>query len=207
MKVLSIKSAAVCLAACYSLSANASVITFDDVPLDHIANFGPDFGVLSNYDGLNWVNTIVFNQSFSPGSQKLNVSPPNVATDANFNTFNLAAAPIEFNSAMPFTFSTAYFVADTQSNLTVTVNGLRDGVIVDTKSFQVGDTAPVLGQFNWSGIDTVVMSGSGGADPSQHQSLSIDNVVVSPVPLPAAAWLLLSGLGAFAAGTRRRKAV
>jgi len=38
-----------------------------------------------------------------------------------------------------------------------------------------------------------------------YAGLAVDNFTFSPVPIPAAAWLLLSGIGGIAALTRRRK--
>jgi len=59
----------------------------------------------------------------------------------------------------------------------------------------VTSTVP-LGTGDWLYVDRVIISWSGsGGNSSFSQALNVDNIVVAAVPIPAAAWLFLSGLG------------
>ena len=192
-----------------SITAGATtVINFDDLTPDHNANFGPNFAIPpANYHGLTWTNTIVEAAStFIPGSLNLNVSVPNVATDSNYLGFSLNAAPIQIASVSSFTFNSAYFIANQVQGLTVHVQGILNGIIVDTQSFTVGTLAPMLGIFNWTNVDTIIMSTSGGIDPTKHKSFTFDNLVINaPVPETSSYLLCLIGLGVVSAAARRRR--
>ena len=205
MNKLFLAISSLCAAATVMPAGAVTVITFDDITPNRLANFGPNFAIPpANYGGLSWTNTIVEPAtSFIPGSLNLNVSAPNIATDVNYLGYTLTAAPIQFSSADPFQFKSAYFIANQIEDLNVTVNGLREGIIVDTRSFVVGTATPVLGLFNWTNVDTVIMSSSGGNNPTRHKSFSIDNVVISAVPEPASISMFLAGLGILAAVGRK----
>ncbi len=67
----------------------------------------------------------------------------------------------------------------------------------------------------WTGYDlffvatgassVITFTGSGGIQ-DQTAYLGLDNASVTPIPLPAAAWLLLSGLGGFGVFARKKRA-
>lgn len=180
-----------------SLPASATLVNFDDV------NNGTVLG--NNYHGLNWLDTRVFTTNTFPGTAHLNVSLPSAATNYGYSV------PVQISASTPFTFNSAYFVANYASGLQVTVNGVLNGILVDSASFTVDTSKAVLETFNWANVDTITIAGSGGTLPiGGDRSFSFDNVIVngpvSSVPVPAAAWLLGSGLIGLTGVARKRNA-
>ena len=194
-------------------AANATVITFDDLTIPGPLN---RMKVPDGYGGLDWsanfftLNGIDYGTNFGNfPSGYLNgaVSPDNVA----YNSFE---GPVSFSAASSFTLDSFYLTAAWFDNLNVTVTGKLGGVVQDSQVLTVSPTAPTLETLDWSGIDEVDFSTSGGsADPGFHGSgrqfvidnISIDGLAAPGVPEPATWALMITGFGMMGAAVRRRR--
>jgi hypothetical protein len=192
---------AFCLAALCAHSP-AETLTFDDLTT-------PLTLVPSGYDGFNFTNFYVDTPAGEKPSGYINgtVSPTSVI----FNGYGLAASlASDDNSA--FTLNSFFLTAAIDDNLTVTVEGLLNNVVLDTAVYNVSTFGPTLETLEWSGINEVSFASSGGTpDPiattSGYQGIQfvLDNIKVnaSPVPEPGAIGLLATGLVSLAAVRRR----
>lgn len=185
-----------------STSHATTLITFDEIS-NNSNNSVPD-----NYQGFEWQNFDYVNP-FSSTSGFESSGARNGIVSLSHLAVNHGALPAQFQSATPFTLNSAYFGAAFNDGLQVTVEGISDGLIVDTKSFAVNSTGRTLETFNWQNIDTVLISASGGTRNPLYGSsapiFTMDNLITSNVPEPETYAMLLAGLGLLGAITRRRQ--
>ena len=193
-----------------SASQASTVIKFDAV-------IGHPNGVAvpNGYYGSSWLGWTNFhlievtNPSWSnSGAVQASVSLPGVAnTDSGL--------PAQIHSLAPFTLNTAYFAADWNDGLKVTVSGESEGLIVHTKTFFIDTQHPTLVTFNWQNIDNVLFSATGGipnnALSGAGTNFAMDNLVIngpmSVAPEPETYAMLLAGLGLVGFMARRRKQI
>jgi hypothetical protein len=185
--------------------ARAEVITFDDL--------SATAGISGAYAGFNWLNFQVLDTSAETaraGTAYTGYSNSALSgTNVVFNGFGNPAGIASTAPGSSFALTSGYFTAAWNDGLNVTAQGYLNGVLKDTESFTVSTTGPTLETFNWTAIDEVTFSPSGGTPHSEEAfgagtNFALDNLTVNAVPLPAAAWLLLSGLGALGALARKR---
>lgn len=187
-------------------------IMFDDL------SPSPTLEIPSPYAGLDWssgfyvMDTALFSAQNGPnGYSNGVVSGSNVA-------FNAYANPVSFwdpNPAGTFILNSAYFTAAWDDNLSITVSGYGGGAVegsnyvggtqLDTITFTVNTTGPTLETFNWTGLNYVTFSSSGGIHHSGYagnqpefamDNLTLNNVSPPPsVPEPSAVILLATMLG------------
>jgi hypothetical protein len=180
----------------------ATTLTFDDLPTPGISGSA----VPTVYGGLNWSNFYYVdsaNNSYNPsGYQAGMVSPRNVA-------FNAYANPAAASDGQ-FTLNSAYFTGAWNDGLNIHADGYLGGNIIDSADFLVNSTVPILHTFNWSGIDKVQFSSSGGvlhpgySNGGKH--FVIDDFSFTPAPEPSTLALLGVGtVGLLACVWRRRK--
>lgn len=206
--------AAVCLFAL--ATARAETLNFDD-----LSDNGSGTQITTAYGGLNWSNFYVVNTTDYYNNTKQHsgydvaaVSPSNVA----FNGFGNAAT-MSVSSTSAFTFNSAYFTAVWNDGLTINVTGSLAGQTLDTATFTVNTSGPTFKSFDWTGIDSLTFSSSGGTqaygfnfyDGTQFamDDLTIDEplapLVATPLPSSAFAGLaLLGGFGLILLARRRK---
>lgn len=80
--------------------------------------------------------------------------------------------------------------------------------MLDTQTFIVSAAGPTLETLDWTGIDTVSISTSGGTHNPNFDEFGtqvvVDNITTSAVPEPSTFGLVGSGVLALAGAIRRR---
>jgi hypothetical protein len=132
-----------------------TTITFDD-----LTDNGGGTAIANGYHGLNWSNFYVLNTADYSGSVGENGYTNGTVSGTNV-AYNGYGSPASF-SGSNFTFNSAYFTAAWNNGLKIVVTGYEDSSPIDSLSFLVNPTGPTLETFNWSGIDEVGFSSSGG---------------------------------------------
>jgi PEP-CTERM motif len=189
-------SAILLLSSIFVGNANAAMLTFEDLPGDLTP-------VGNGYAGFNWNNSAQgissINKSEVPGTGYDHgaVSGNNTVYNAygiNGNTIDLAGSGM-------FDFNGAYFTSafETQN---LSFEGWNDGAMLfASENFEINTSTPLLINLNWVGIDRLTINNDG--DQWAMDNFTFDAPVSSQVPLPAAFWLLGSGIAGLM-GFRRK---
>ena len=173
----------------FGASANATLVTFDDLGTDPSA-------IPSGYAGLKWdrfesvSDTYISSNYGTNGYINGTVSPLNVAFAGFDNpaSFSIATGSFDFNST--------YLTASWNNGLNIEVDGFKSGVQLYAQTVTVNSFSPTFFAINYLGVDTVTFSSSGGVsagysgDPSGGLQFAMDNLTingVSPVPEPTTA--------------------
>jgi hypothetical protein len=171
-----------------SLALAQETITFDDLPSSVTSP------ISSPYQGLNWQN--FFAESISDvgipsGYGIACVSLPNIAYNGGGNSASISI------SSGTFTLNSGYFSAAWRDGLQMQVEGFLGGTLEYSNSYSLYTTLQNYIDFDYSGVDTVVFSTSGG---TPHFSpiltggnFSMDNLSVT-IPEPGAFAMGLTGL-------------
>jgi hypothetical protein len=183
-----------------SATANAEVLTFDDVPDGLIPN---------GYGGLEWT-------AFATNSDT-NLIPStgyeNGVVSGSKTAFNgIPGGSASFGSATAFSLNDAFFTGAWRDGLQIHVVA-TSGSNTYTKDFKVDTTGPVDIFFNWSNLNSVSFSARGGVHhfglDGNSTQFAMDNLrineVVTPVPEPETYAMLLVGLGLIGFMARRRE--
>ena len=162
------------IAAAMSMSANATLITFDDLP-------GSGAAVPNGYGGLDWSefnyldasSPTYVNSGYLPGM----VSPTRVAYNAYANVATI--------DDTPFTLNSAYLTAAWNDNLKVQVVGKLGGITLYDNTYTLSATAATLINFNYVGVDEVVFDSFGGTFHNGYsgsgEHFAMDNLLVNTV--------------------------
>jgi hypothetical protein len=142
--------------------------------------------------------------TFGPNGGLFSTLGPNVLSSAGVPaTLNIGFSTAQ--TGISFDFATGdFFASNGSDSLTLTTNtGFRETVSAAIPSSS-GDLYP-QGLFNLAGAAAFTSVSISAADAAGAESLVIADMASTPVPLPAAAWLLVSGLGGAAGFARRRR--
>ena len=184
--------------------AAETLITFDDIPQ---ANYSSG-DIPANYKNLSWTNLQYINPFHVSGWANSGAGTGIVSL--SYDAISSPGIPVEIQSTTPFTLNSAYFAANWNDGLSITVKGELAGAIVHTQTFTVDTTGSTREFFNWQNIDTVLITATGGTHNSSlgssGTSFAMDNLIInSPVPEPETYAMLLAGLGLVGFLARRRK--
>jgi hypothetical protein len=184
---------------------SATVLTFDDVPganPNYKENVVPD-----GYGGLNWNNVNVVNTEMikMPGS-----GYENGTVSGEWVAYNPWESICTINDDL-FTFNGAYLTGAWNDELNIDVQGFKDGSLLFDKTVVVNTTAPSWCEFNFTDIDQLMFTSSGG---TPHPGLggsgthfAMDNFTFNEtqsVPEPSTIWLLLVGLFSMVGAVAKR---
>ena len=185
-------------------SANATVLTFDDLtPL----TTSP--GTIANgYGGLDWTDMGYLNSTSYSGGTSGYVGGTVSGDYVAFNEF----AEVATVSDGLFDFNSAYLASAWNDNLSVTVQGFLGGTetysvtINNLQYSQTQGATATLINFDFLGIDSLVFTSFGGTDADandngQGNHFVMDNFTFN-VPEPGV--LALLSLGLFGIGAARR---
>jgi hypothetical protein len=142
----------------FSATSRAELITFDDLPPPAIGccSLIPD-----GYGGLQWGSGLAYANGLtvadgSTGYTKGTVSSTNIAYIGGNNA--------TFSSSSTFGFESFYLTAAWNDGLNVSVTGKLNGTIVQSANFVVDTSSPSFEILNWSNINEVDFSSSGGTE-------------------------------------------
>src|SRR5690242_1623560 len=186
-----------------ALHAAETLITFDDIPQ---ANYYSG-DIPANYKNLSWTNLQYINPFHVSGWANSGAGTGIVSL--SYDAISSPGIPVEIQSTTPFTLNSAYFAANWNDGLSITVKGELAGAIVHTQTFTVDTTGSTREFFNWDNIDTVLITASGGTHNGSlgysGTDFAMDNLIINAVPEPETYAMLLAGLGLVGFMARRRK--
>ena len=175
------------LASPINSSCSATVVTFDDLPL----NTGTGSFVPSTYQGLVWSNFGDLNAVLYTSVHGSNGYYNGMVTASNV-ALNAFGAPAEIDSPTNFNFLTAYLTGAFNSNLNIQVEGLRGGSLVYSQVVVASATSPTLFAFNYLNVDRLTFNAFGGQDAGFPVSqgagdshFAMDNLTIEFVPEPS----------------------
>lgn len=155
-KLTTITAGAVLIALKIGGSAQAVVLTFDDVFGDNIAAI-PD-----GYGGLNWENFSYTNSASNPAYEGAGYQ--NGTESGNYVGFNRYGDPGIVKSSSVFNFSSAYLTAAWNNSLSITVEGLTNGTQRYSNTVVLNTNDSTLFDFNYLGIDELRFNSAGGVN-------------------------------------------
>jgi hypothetical protein len=203
------KACAVAALTMLSLASQATTLTFEDINLAP----GSERLMPAGYGGLAWVNTGVLDvngYAFNPSGYEAGLVS---GTQLGFSN---GGAPMSFSAASPFTFNSVYVTAAWNDGLSVVVTGSLNGATLFSQTLSPSATASTLYTFNWSGIDKVSISSSGGTPhyPAGYAThIGFDDLTINEpvtpftpaVPEPQTYVLMAACLAVVAGVTRRTR--
>lgn len=191
-----------CLHTAAAIPADAAVLTFDDVVTLPV-RFGGTHPIIireapvpAGYGEFTWLNLSILNATAEPipsGYANGAVSGDYIAANASFG------APAAVVGDL-FNFHSAYFTAAWRNDLKIDVAGFLGETPLYTQSFFADTTGPILIEFDFLGIDSLVFAASGGVDADfggTGTHFAIDNFAFSrstPVPEVSSIVLVASGM-------------
>ena len=204
MKTQKLLLAMVAVGLAGAMSANATLITFDD-----LTDNGTGTPIANGYAGLNWDNFYVLNApayDLNPSGYLAGmVSANNVAYNAFANEAII--------SDSLFTLSSGYLTGAWNNNLQVEIKGYNGATLLYDNTYTLSSTAPTLINFNYVGVDQVTFDSFGGTQNPNYQGngthFVMDNLTINAMPVPEAStmiagMLLLLPLGASALRVLRK---
>lgn len=202
-----VAAGAACIALGVGGTAEATVLTFDDITTNSYK------AISDSYGGLNWTNIGVINNSSVP-----NTGYDNGTVSEDNTAFNWYARPATVSSVSVFDFNGAYLTAAWNTGLNILVQGFLGGGLQESKTITVNTDAPTWFDFDFLGIDSVKFTSFGGFDANWYDRgsgthFAMDNFTFNEtqtaesVPEPASllGFLTISALGAASALKRKKQ--
>ena len=149
-KLTMVTAGAVLIALEIGGSAQAVVLTFDDVSGDNIAP------IPEGYGGMNWENFSYADSSWNPAYEGAGYQ--NGTESGNYVGFNRYGDPGIVKSSSVFDFSSANLTAAWNDGLSITVEGLINGTPRYSNTVVVNTNDSTLFDFNYLGIDELRFS-------------------------------------------------
>jgi hypothetical protein len=137
--------------------AQATVLTFDDIA--PVSNFDD---IPNGYGGFNWDNFSYLNGSSPEIPRRTGYDNGRVSGD--YVAFNGGGDPAVVSDSV-FDFNSAYLTAAWNDGLSVTVEGLKSGATLYSKTVVVDTTQPTLINFDYFGVDQLRFTSFGGVEP------------------------------------------
>ena len=188
-----------------SLSANAELLTFDDIAV----NAG-SYKELTSYQGYDFTGTGVMDKAYSATSGYGNgtISGKNVLF-----SYNESDITVTKTGGGLFDLSSAYMTAAWQNGLTINVGGWLNGQKVNSMDVVIDTLTPSSPlAFGFDGVDKITFTFvKAGIDQNLGGSghyFAIDNLTLNPVaavPEPSTYAMMFAGLSAIGLMVRRRK--
>ena len=172
-------------------AAQATIVNFDSLNGNGI--------VADGYGGITWDSNWTFGDFFQP---PYNPSSGATRIYSNYDKFTGGAlSDIAFSFSAPVTFQGAFFSGRSGIG-DVTVSVFLAGVLKATTSLFSPNSVATFLASGYSGVvDKIVVHGNAG----YYVMDDVTYASVSTVPVPAALWLMLSGIAGLA-GIRRARA-
>lgn len=170
--------------------AQATVLTFDDVPGANPATW--DNPIPAGYGGLNWDQFDVLHESYHPNSgyDYGVVSGEWVAYNVYDNMAVVSDGLFDFNGA--------WLTSAWNSTDTLTVQGFLGGDLLYSIDLVINNLTPTWLQADFFGVDSLTFDTAGN-------HFAMDDFTFNAAPVPEPSTLLLLGAGIVGLGIYRKK--
>ncbi len=188
-----------------TISTQAAVITFDDLPATELDAI-PD-----GYYGFNWGASPMVNVSYFHKDLLPNTGFENGVVSGDYAAFNFLATTSTITGDQ-FDFNGAYLTAGWNDGLNIEVTGFLHNITLFTKTVVVNTQQAQWFDFNFMGINSLSLRAWGGTsiDGTEGNDFFImDNFTINEptaVPESSTLILLLLGLGGILVGRKTKKA-
>lgn len=157
----------VAIATALGEKAEAVVLTFDDIETTY------GFGAIEDgYGDLNWDNFGYVNKAFHPSSGYENGS-----VSGEYTAFNWYAQPAEVTGEL-FDFDGAFLSAAWNNGLSILVEGFVGKVLKYSQEVVVNPDKPNWFAFNYTEVDRLRFTSSGGVDANPNDNIVGRNFVM-----------------------------
>jgi len=189
-----------------TISTQAAVITFDDLPATELDAI-PD-----GYQGFNWGASPMVNVNYFHKNLLPNTGFENGVVSGDYAAFNFLATTSTITGDQ-FDFNGAYLTAGWNDGLNIEVTGFLNNVLLFTQTVVVNTSAAQWFDFNFLGINALSLRAWGGVpiDPANGGEMFImDNFTYNEptaVPESSSLALLLLGVAGILLGRKTKKSL
>jgi hypothetical protein len=187
-----------------STTANATVITFDDLPATEAD------AIHSGYQGFNWGDEFWTSVAYIHKNTLPGTGFENGVVSGNYAAFNNFATTSTISGDI-FNFNGSYLTAAWNDGLNIEVSGFLNNLLLFTQTVIVNTHTAQWFDFNYTGINKLSFRAWGGTSISPGEGgehFVMDNFTINEsasVPESPPLLLLLLGLAAIAVGRKKIK--